>query len=278
MIDYCSVPIVILCKDRVRYLDTELKSITATCPTSINVFLSNDGTTNANMLRYLGTNETVPLDDDWKFPEDNKEWNRLIGVIPNPDHTQGIKGKTRQILHARSAGTKNLGLAVKQVFEETSAEYVIKMEDDLVFTPRWYFTLIRAIIHSPCDLISGFRYFYGHPEREAYNDLVEIVTKGYTGGQLMICSRRFFNRCNRVFNNEILTIWDNDDLWINECRKNGMLFGVTTKSVCQHIGYATESKQKAFTKNGKLLKVDREVHSLCFGASVAIFGNRFAHE
>jgi len=77
----------------------------------------------------------------------------------------------------------------------------------------------------------------------------------------MIASRRFYDECPNVFKNERTSIWDNDDFWINSCRCKQLKFGVVKKSVCQHIGFQTESGQKGFIKDGRLLKVDRDVSS-----------------
>jgi GT2 family glycosyltransferase len=271
MSEHLDTPIVIVCKDRVRYLDLELRSLTATTPSSVQIYLSNDGTNNPQMLRYLSTRDEIPLDNEWRFPEDNAEWNELIGRLPNVASVRGIAGKVDAIMHAAPAGTRNLGLAMKYAFEHTRAPYVIKMEDDLLFTADWYAELIRAIAQSDCDLVSGFRYFYGKVARHRSNAWVEEMRTGYTGGPLFIASRRYFESCPYVFDNNVTTMWDNDDLWIDECRKNGLRFGVVTHSVCQHVGYCTEAKQRDFMRRGRLLKVDRNVRRTCIGAEVGAF-------
>jgi hypothetical protein len=145
------------------------------------------------------------------------------------------------------------------------------MEDDLVFIPGWYSTLIKAMRSSRCGLLSGFRYFFGHVSTRSINPVVEEVFSGYTGGQLMIASRDFFHACPAVFENDITTIWNNDDFWIDHCRRVGLKFGVVKQSVCQHIGFCTESGQKAFVKDGKLLKIDPAVRGIVVGDSVARF-------
>jgi hypothetical protein len=272
MIDCPDVPIVIVCKDRIRYLDTELKSLSATAPSSLQVYLSNDGSDDQRMLRYLTTQDCIPLDDEWLFPQDNREWDDLIGRLPNAETVRGIAGKVHVILHGVSAGTANLGRAVKYVFTQTGAPYVIKMEDDLLFTPGWHSSLVRAIQSSGCDLVSGFRYFYRKARMRPLTDDVEEVYAGFTGGPLMIASRAYYDACPRVFDNAITTIWDNDDLWINECRRQGMKFGVLAHSVCQHVGFHTEAKQRGFLEHGRLLKVDRLVRSTRVGHEVAQFG------
>lgn len=272
MMMYHCAPIVIICKDRINYLNTELLSLSATSPLSTRIFLSNDGTRNTEMLKYLTSNDSVSMDNDWKFPCDNQEWDDLIGRLPNPPNVDGVKNKVHVLAHSYSSGTQNIGLSVKYVFDHTPASHVIKMEDDLVFCQGWYFSLLKAIRNSGCDLLSGFRYFYGKPKTKPLNDDVQEMTEGYCGGQLMICSRHYFESCWNVFNNDITTVWDNDDLWINECRKANLKFGVLNRSVCQHVGFCTESGQKAFTKNGKLLKVDREFHNFQLAKNVATFG------
>lgn len=257
MIVYAKVPIVIICKDRISYLDSELRSLSATCPSSTHVIISNDGTKNESMVRYLTTNESIEV-KDCGFPENHPEWVSVVGQIPIEKVVTGVLGKVSTLMHPVSAGTKNLGKAVKYAFS-LGASHVVKMEDDLIFTEGWYRILLQAALGSGCDLVSGFRYFYGKAATRKINEETEEVQHGYTGGQLMICSRKYYNSCPHVFNNEITTIWDNDDLWINQCRAKGLKFGVTTRSLCQHVGFQTESKQKAFVKNGRLHKVDRLV-------------------
>ena len=269
-----SVPIVVICKDRVQYLDLELKSISVTVPKTTNVYLSNDGTQDTTMLKYLKTNEKIHS-DIWNLPTNNDDWNSLIGNLPQTE-IRGIADKLRVFFYAESAGTKNLGLSVKKLFEQ-GYEYVIKTEDDIVFVTGWYERLIEAIRGSGCDLVSGFRYFYGTTRENpkiktrVINNLVEEVYEGFTGGQIMIVSRKYYKKCPFVFNNEIKTIWNNDDLWINECRNNGMKFGVTRESCGQHIGFKSESKQRDFSIDGKLLKVDRNVKKVSIGDRVCCF-------
>lgn len=288
---YTNVPIVIICKDRINYLDLELKSISSTCPSSTQVIVSNDGTKNKNTLRYLNTQDPISI-GQWSFPP---KWPQLTN-IPTLDTVQGVGGKLNMLLWKVSAGTKNLGLAVKYAFERTGSPYVIKMEDDLIFIKNWYALLINAIQDSGCDLLSGFRFFYNKTKAKPFNDIEKIykgyttggqiivharskpetrpinnvaeeVYRGYTGGQLMICSRKYYDRCPYVFNNEISTIWDNDDLWIDQCRKNGMKFGVTNKSVCQHIGTQTESQQHQFSAK----KLDLNVKTTICGDHIKSF-------
>ena len=267
-----NVPIVIICKDRIRYLDQELKSICKTTPPSTQVFVSNDGTTKKNTLVYLTTNLLASLSEDHPFPLDHEEWNKYIGVIPNETSAKGVLGKVNVILHPESAGTQNLGKAVKHAFESSHAEYVIKMEDDMLCTPNWYYNLIHAISHSDCDLVSGFRYFYGKAITKPMNPFTEEVVQGYTGGQTMIASRKYYDKCPYVFNNEIKTIWDNDDLWINQCRKANLKFGVTKQSVCQHVGFVTESTQSEFTRGGTLSKIDKKLKTFVLGSEVTPMG------
>jgi len=264
-----NTPIIIICKDRVNYLDIELKSLSATLPRNTQVYISNDGTTSKQMIEYLTTNNKIYC-DKWMFPNYNNDWNNIIGILPVTDIV-GIKGKVQVILYEKSEGTKNLGLSVKYVFENSNSDYVIKMEDDLIFTKGWYQSLIKAIISSGCDLVSGFRYFFGEVKIKPINELTEEICSGWTGGQLMIVSRNYYKHCPYVFNNDIKTIWNNDDLWIDECRKAGLRFAVTKKSICQHIGFQTESKQKGFIKDGKLLKIDPKVFSIVFGTKIEFF-------
>jgi hypothetical protein len=271
MLKHANVPIVIICKDRINYLDLELRSICATVPAGTVIYLSNDGTKNPNTIKYLTTNDSVVC-EDWSFPKGHKEWDDLIGELPERKVVTGIGGKVEVILHRESLGTKNLGIGVGRAFED-GASHVIKMEDDLVFTQHWYYTLIRAVANTNCDLASGFRYLWGKGHRtRSINDSVDEMFAGYTGGQLMIASRRFYKDCPHVFNNERTSIWDNDDFWIDSCRQANLKFAVVKKSVCQHIGFQTESGQKIFTKNGHLLKVDWNVKASDFRISDEVSG------
>jgi hypothetical protein len=271
------IPIVVLCKDRVRYLDTTLKSLSATVPSAVPVFVVNDATTDPSMTRYLTGDRAVPISEP-PFPHSHPQWKRRIGELPEPAEVAGIGGKVGLLLGKSPGGTRNLGLAVMHAFEATGADYVIRVEDDVLFKAGWYERLAAVTSElGDAGIISGFRYFFRQPQLRPAGSNAEALVRGYGGGCLMAASRQLYLRRRRLFENDVRSMKHNDVFWIENCRQAGLRTYVTALSLCQHIGVVstfTDRGHKQYIVNGRLAKIAPDVTPpFPLAAAVSRFGN-----
>jgi hypothetical protein len=259
------IPILVICKDRVRYLDTTLKSIFSTVSSSVPIFVYNDGTKNLSMIEYLTTSNAINIELIDEYPNWNSDWIKYVGFIKNTSLVTGIAGKINVIMSENCCGTSGIGFTCNSIFENEKSSYLVKVEGDMVFKKGWYESMCLAIkSDESIGLVSGFRYFfrsrgYGPVSINELNDRVDLVSSGYTGACVYSISKVLTKKAPQLFVNDIMTMTDYDDFWINGCRGSGMKFCVLKESCCQHIGVTTEItdlNHKQFMKNGKTVKVD----------------------
>lgn len=240
------IPILVTCKDRLRYLDITLKSLSASLPPKINVYVSDDGSTDPNIHRYLTTSDNILLNNSYMFPNNNPEWIKTIGFIPNLKQIIGIRGKVNVFLRNKSCGIKNFTYAVRKLFLIHQCDYVIKIQDDVIFKHGWYEFMCSVLTHYEPSMVSGFRYFLGKNKPDIMNvgHGVQQLGKINTGGLLMAISRKACT-INDVlwFNNDKRCI-DMDDFWSNNCRKTKLPLLVTNPGLCQHIGFDSSIYKK----------------------------------
>lgn len=220
-------PVVVLAKDRIRYLDTTLKSLFASLPKNVTIYVSCDSPSE-DVIQYLTTNQMINI-NGYEYP-DNEWWMNKIGLLNNKT-TFGISGRIRIIIH--KSGTKGLGLTFNKVAElHPRATHIIRVEDDVIFKINWYQKMLNAFRHKDIGIISGLRHFYNNVKFKNYSDDLEELIEGYTGGVNLGISRKM---CPFLLSN-VKTINDNDDFWINQCRSINLKICVFKKGICQHIG------------------------------------------
>jgi len=250
------LPIMVLCKNRLRYLDTTLKSLSATIP-SVPVYLVSDGSTNPSFIEYLTTQNKIEVNDS-PYPNSD-EWIKYAGFLPNKTHVQGILGKFYIILRRQSTGLQNLGFAANLIFQNhPKAKHIIKIEDDVIFPKNWYSRFCNTVANSSAGLVSGFRNFF-----KPISFQNNILLSGYTTAQLFAISRTLWNKqpdlknapCTIFGTDEKLTP---DDYWIDKCREVNMNVEVTKISYCQHIGIISEFWGNRF-KPSHINRMDRQL-------------------
>lgn len=255
MLNLFATPILVLCKDRVRYLDTTLKSISASVPSTTSVYISNDGTKNSKMIEYLTTNHRVLLDSH-TYPNEHTGWQTYVGHIPNEQVATGIAKKAIVFMRNDCSGIRNLGQAVQRIFDTSDTHNLIKVEDDVIFKKGWYEKLISALVVNPnFGLVSASRYFFDNPVLKDHDRRIQQLTNGYTGGNIMIISRKLYQSSTKLTRNNNRSILHNDNLWFDECRSTGLFTGVTRKSLAQHIGVITEANHKPYMNGNQIVKV-----------------------
>lgn len=250
------IPVLVTCKDRIRYLDITLKSLSATLPKEVEVYLSDDGSINQ---QYLKTNEIIKLHDDYKFPNDDENWKKYIGFLNNCSQITGIKNKVNVFYWKKCRGILNFTLATHWIFNNHNCSHVIKIQDDVVLKKNWYEKFCEILSNHPsAGIVSGFRYFFANAELKKLDEDTEEIIDGYCGGLLMALSYSAFNKnpeFRRTANNKTR---DMDEFWIDNCRTTGLQVLVTTPGMCQHIGYNSiiyEDKEMF----GKKFRIDQNM-------------------
>ena len=143
------IPIGIVTKDRVGYLDVTLKSLSATAiPDSVSVTLFDDGSSDPKTLRYYDTKNAIA--DETSFP-DSEMWNQTLGldIVRSQHPLVGISGCLPVIRFDQPSGVVNASLrAIDHLFAANSeAPWVILLQDDVVFKADWYQRLTNAVLN-----------------------------------------------------------------------------------------------------------------------------------
>lgn len=248
------------CKDRIRLLDITMKSLSATVPSSVPVYISNDGTQNAKMVEYLTTSNEIEI-DDWTFPV-SQVWVKQMGVLPNYKSVKGISGKANVVIHKTIKGVKHFTDVVRLAFLECSCSHVIKVQDDAVFKDGWYHKMCQASQDGEFGIISGFRHFFGRVKFRGVNTHMDEIAQGNVGGVLLMISKMLCEKKPVLFENNIVQTRDMDDFWVDNCRKANVAVGVLKRGVCQHIGYKSEiykTRKHSMINEGVIGRCDKDL-------------------
>ena len=250
------IPILIICKDRVQYLDITLKSLSGTTPSNVPIYVVNDKTNNQNMIKYLTTNQQISL-TNFQYPND-KAWNKYIGNLPIFNNVKGICGKVNVIMNTSQ---KTLPNAFKRIFMETKSSYIIRIEDDVVFKNNWYDIMCQHISDDVGILEGHFvaDSCQGHKKLSHYSEKFDEL-EGNNGGQVMRVSRQLFSMSKCMNDNP--DVLGTDFIWINECRKLGMKVLMTKPRIAQHFGINSEfwkKEQRKFFIDGIINRGDPTV-------------------
>jgi hypothetical protein len=275
VLNFSDIPVTVICKDRTRYLDTTLKSISATVPSSCPLAIFNDGTENRTMLQYLETSNRIRLDEH-PYPNHHPDWNRYVGFIHNDGEVEGIGGKIETIIQPRPMGRMNLGLAAKHAFTSCECEYVIRIEDDVILKAGWFKAFATVLADQKPGILSGFRHFFGPPPvLTNLDERAQHLLEGYTGGCLMAISRKLYDQHPELFLHDNPVMNDQEDDLFDGCRRAGLPVHVLRDGYCQHIGIVSQVySHKQFFINDRinLRRIDPEFRPpAALSTSVASF-------
>lgn len=135
-------------KDRLRYLDTTFNSIKNAIPSNVDIYITTYKA-EQNILKYLTTNETISLDCQYLFPNQNTSWQKFIGEIPNKQFVTGIKGKYKDVIQVNIAHAKHyyeaLCYSFNEIIARSNADYIVYIEDDVVFKKNFFETILNCI-------------------------------------------------------------------------------------------------------------------------------------
>lgn len=235
------VPIGVVTRDRINYLDTTLRSLSASAiPADVPLRVFSDHSDTAEMRRYLETDEVIPTTRNW--PTGNAAWKRagLDFVAQQDQHPVGIASK---IQVRRLPGTTSLGVFAASLFairalldEFPLAEGLFLLQDDIVVKADWYARMLAAReiqLSRPLGVLSGMRLnraiVPGKP-----------VIESHTTAQCLYIPRSTVERLSVFFGQRSPSRKQFDDRLCDAVTKAGLAMGLLCPFVCQHIGVVSE--------------------------------------
>lgn len=231
------VPIGLVTRNRVAYLDVTLRSLSATkLPADVSLTIFDDASDDPVTNRYFSTTREIPVPRHWPGAQ---SWLQLgLGAINEHDVVpRGLKGR----VHVDCLGKKSLGVveasceAVRRLFAAVpDAPGVMLLQDDVVFNDDWYGRMLGMALHhsfgKPLGVLAGLklnkRYKIKRPHK--------VMPSGITG-QCLFISREAFDKLDmfRVTQDKRMKF---DDLLHARCKHNDLWVGVIMPFVCQHFG------------------------------------------
>jgi glycosyltransferase involved in cell wall biosynthesis len=235
------IPIGIVTRNRVAYLDATLRSLSATnLPDGISLTVYDDGSDDPTAAAYYFGHDQVEISHEW--PTRN-EWLKLgLGFLNenNPIPT-GIGGKVLvQRLGSTPLGVVNASCAaIRDLFERhPGAPGVLLLQDDEVFNVDWYerMTSFQGLVLSkgPLGLLAGIR--LNRPIKEK-NLVGSVVVQSFATAQCLYLSGDAFTKMQPGWFAKKHKLREKfDDKLFEAVRKAGFGTGLIHPFVCQHIG------------------------------------------
>jgi hypothetical protein len=222
------IPVMVLCKDRVPYLDITLKSLSATTPANVPVYVLNDGSELPDMRNYLTTGRLLDIGTT-AYPT-HATWRKYVGSLPDNRMVYGVGDKVNVILHR---GDHALDAGMRKIFTETSASHLIRVEGDVIFKDGWYEIMCQET-EQRVGILEGFVMAEKPARLTPYSSHFDEV-QGRNTGQLMRIARSVIPALG---SNPVVKGTDTE--WLKKCRRAGMQVLATRPRVCQHIGIESE--------------------------------------
>ena len=232
------IPIGIVTKDRVGYLDVTLKSLSGTAiPESVSVTLFDDGSIDPKTLRYYDTQEAIADQTNWP---DSEVWNRTLGldIVRSQHPIVGINGCLPIVRFGQPAGVVNASLRViGHLFENNlEAPWAILLQDDVVFKADWYQRLTSAALNFCVEggrpgVIAGLT--INGKKRGTSNE--EHLFSSKVTAQCLCISRELYSEQKSFFDSPHASKKQFDGMLRNQAEKAGFWVGSLLPFVCQHI-------------------------------------------
>lgn len=142
------VPVAIICKDRPCYLDLTLRSLSATLPEDIPVYLFDDHSTSPDMLRYLHTNDEFSIEKTDLSGGFNRHWEKYVGPLETVEKLRGVKNKVKLITSdVNLKDIDNSLRAIRESFCDADYPFIFRIEDDVVFRESWYEEMVEIYLN-----------------------------------------------------------------------------------------------------------------------------------
>lgn len=234
------VPIGILTKDRVAYLDVTLRSLSDTeLPGDIHVEVYDDASRLPTTQAYYNTNQPVEVAQHWR--EDRVWQSHGLDIINKEQRIPvGIRDRmvVRRIDQELSLGVVNASCAVITDLMHTypNAPGVILLQDDVLFNKDWYARMLQTVddipkhTKRPVGLLAGIKLNHRFKNVKA-----GFYESGITA-QCLYVSREGFKLCRSFFERNHFTRIRFDDLLRREMTTRNLWAGCIYPFVCQHFG------------------------------------------
>jgi len=236
------IPIGILTKDRVPYLDITLRSLSATTlPPDIRVTLYDDGSSHPHTLSYYNTRDAVPVSVKW--PTDlNWRMHGLDLITREERKPVGIQGQL-PVQFVPLGGSQGVVYsscwAISDLFtKHPEAAGAFLLQDDVLFNANWYDRMLQTVdkigkqTGRPVGLLAGMKLnqLFRHPQLKQ-----GFIESGITA-QCLYVSRIGFEACNVFFEARHTIKMRFDDYLRRAMAAKGMWAGCVYPFVCQHFG------------------------------------------
>ncbi len=235
------VPIGIVTRDRIPYLDVTLRSLSATVlPDDVSLTIFDDCSTATETRTYYTTNRQLAVTARWPSSHHWRE-HGLNVISDGYRQPVGIQG----LLSVVKLGTKSLGVvnsscrAICQLFHShPSAKGVILLQDDVLFNADWYARMLATVegaanfTNLPLGLLAGIKL---NQQFQLAGVSPLAVSSGITA-QCLYISRTGFERRMGYFNRDHQIVRRFDDTLRREMEAGQLWAGCILPFVCQHFG------------------------------------------
>lgn len=248
------VPIGIVTRNRVAYLDVTLRSLSATeLPTNVPVYVFDDASDAKESRLYYTTSRSIDAKTTWPG---HKMWHKLgLDVINKNDRPPtGLRGMVQVVtLGAKPTGVVNASCrAITWMFEKyPDAEGVILLQDDVIFKEDWYIRLTQAAQDvklfgkKKLGVIAGI-----HLNKKISGEKKGVREGGITG-QCLYVSRDAFKKTNGFFTRKHSSKQKFDDQIRRVVGRAGLWAGLILPFVCQHFGVVSLVRPRRSWHRGK---------------------------
>ena len=236
------IPIGIVTRDRVAYLDVTLRSLSATdVPPDTTVTIYDDHSVEDPTRRYYRSNEVVAVATHW--PSSPLWCDQGFGIISD-DYVRpvGIAGlvRVRQLGTNKPLGVVNASCrAICHLFETNpDSPGIILLQDDVLFKADWYTRLTGTVENSqlfsrlPVGLMAGLKINYRVKDDDRE---LPAIQSGITA-QCLYISRAAFTALPHYFQKHHRISKKFDDTLRRAIIGTGLWAGCIYPFVCQHFG------------------------------------------
>lgn len=252
------VPIAVRSRNRPRYLDITLRSLFASAIITKNVIIADDRSDIKIMDDYFYTDKNIKFDKSIVWPEE-KSWRKRIGNIyklENLNSIIGLNSKIPIIIPEKRKGVRGhiFWLIDRLMTDYPNAEYVVVVEDDIIFNYHWYTNLIKCYhkykneegpyksyqmgLLTTYDRIGGANKGKEIVWRgKFYNKKGKFIKFRNISGCVILCTRKYYEAAKEHFKATYHPRETSGDVHIqNIAREYRFNIAATYPSYAQHIG------------------------------------------
>lgn len=235
------VPIGIVTRNRVTYLDVTLRSLSGTTlPAETPVVVYDDASNDRATQAYLRTNKLIQVPRQWPA---HRTWHKTLGlgVINAHDAVpRGIKGKVA----VERLGNKPLGVveasceAIRRLGAlDPDSPGVLLLQDDILLNPDWYTRMLQAVATTdfpqPLGVLAGIKINQNF-DNKLKKPWPPVFSSGITA-QCLYVSRTAIETLD-MFKERQTSTQEFDTILRKRMASNNLWAGVILPFVCQHFG------------------------------------------